>query len=92
MLCRLLAVSLLVASIGAPATSQSVSDPQKVKGSEERICETIVLTGSRISARKFCGTRAEWADRRKQDREAVEKAQMGPCMQTHSSSSGRPSC
>ena len=92
MLCRLFAVSFLVASFGAPAMSQPASDPQKAKGSEERICETIVFTGSRIAARKYCGTRAEWADRRKQDREAVEKAQMGPCMQTHSSSSGRPSC
>lgn len=48
-----------------------------------RICEDIVQTGSRIATKRFCATKAEWEDKKRQDREAVEKAQLSPCVLTH---------
>lgn len=69
-----------------PATNTNVGDPN------ERICENITPIGSRLATKRFCGTRAEWEDRRRQDREAVEAAQRSPCVLTHNSGSGRPSC
>lgn len=70
----------------APATNTNVGDPN------EKICQTITPIGSRLATKRFCGTRAEWEDRRRQDREAVENAQRSPCMVTHTSGTGRPAC
>lgn len=46
----------------------------------EKVCETITPVGSRLATKKICATRAEWADRRKQDREETEKAQRLSCL------------
>ena len=72
------------AKVRAPNTSTGNPD--------ERICERITLVGSRLATKRFCGTRAEWADRKRQDREALEAAQRGPCQIQSTSASGRPSC
>ena len=58
-----------------PAQSQG-----ETAGRNEKVCETITLTGSRLGKKRFCGTRAEWADKRLQDRQEIEKAQRMPCV------------
>ena len=58
----------------------------------EKVCENIIVTGSRLGTKRFCGTRAEWEDRKRQDREAVEAAQRSPCVLQRNVSSGRPTC
>lgn len=72
------------AKVQAPNTS--TGDPN------ERVCESITPVGSRLATKRFCGTRAEWADRKRQDREALEAAQRGPCQIQTTGSTGRPSC
>lgn len=57
-----------------PATNTNVGNPN------EKICETIKPIGSRLATRRFCGTRAEWADRKLQERQALEDAQRSPCV------------
>jgi len=69
-----------------PATNTNVGNKN------EKICENITPIGSRLATKRFCGTRAEWEDRRRQDREAVENAQRSPCVLTHNSGTGRPAC
>lgn len=59
---------------------------------DEKICENITPIGSRLASKRFCGTRAEWEDRKRQDREAVENAQRSPCVLTHNGGTGRPAC
>lgn len=84
-----LAVSAAHAQSGSqnvPAANTNVGDPN------ERICENITPIGSRLATKRFCGTRAEWADRRRQDREAIENAQRSPCVLTHNGGTGHPSC
>jgi hypothetical protein len=65
----------------APAVA---ADPANSKpaasGNNDRVCETITLTGSRLGKKRFCGTRAEWADRRLQDRQEIERIQRSPCV------------
>jgi hypothetical protein len=61
-------------------------------GRNEKVCENIVVTGSRLATKRFCGTRAEWEDRRRQDREAVEAAQRSPCVLQRNVMTGRPTC
>lgn len=77
-----------------PAAAQPSTSPNRTPASQERICETIVVTGSRLGARKFCGTRAEWNDRRQQDKDVVNQIQTrinGPCA-TVNQHSGAPAC
>lgn len=80
-------------SFSSPGYSQQSPSQQKPAADpNERVCEDIVQTGSRIATKRFCGTRAEWEDKKKQDREAVEKAQLNPCMIQTTSTSGKASC
>jgi hypothetical protein len=69
-----------------PATNTNVGDKN------QKICEDITPIGSRLATKRFCGTRAEWEDRRRQDREAIENAQRSPCVLTHNGATGRPAC
>ena len=46
----------------------------------QKICQVITPVGSRVSTKKICATRAEWEERKKDDRAAVEKAQTQKCM------------
>lgn len=55
-------------SQGAPATAQP-QDPNEV------VCETQKVTGSRLSKRRVCMTRAQWADQILQEQQALEKVQ-----------------
>ena len=76
-----------------PALAEQKPAPSSADGAaNEKICENIVVTGSRLASRRFCGTRAEWAERKRQDREALEAAQKSPCVLTHNSGGGHPSC
>lgn len=56
----------------APAKSTAEND--------RRVCEDITPVGTRLAKKRYCGTPVEWKDRRRQDREALEKAQLGPCV------------
>jgi hypothetical protein len=58
----------------------------------EKVCEDIVYTGSRLGVKRVCATRAEWAERRRLDKEAIDRAQVSPCMVTTTGGTGRPSC
>ena len=91
------AVALSIAfflSVGStPVFAEGKPAPNTYAGDQnEKICENIVVTGSRLATKRFCGTRAEWADRKRQDREALESAQKSPCVLTHNGSGGHPSC
>ena len=67
--------------------TQSVDpDPSEI------VCEKIEMIGSRLSTKKVCMTRSQWADSRRQDREAIEKIQASPCVLTQNGANGRPSC
>jgi hypothetical protein len=76
----------------APASGKQIAPNHNVGDPNERICEKITPLGSRLATKKFCGTRAEWAERKRLDREALEAAQRSPCMLTHNSGNGKPAC
>ena len=76
----------------APASGKQLAPNHNVGDPNERICENITPVGSRLATKRFCGTRAEWADRKRQDREALEAAQKGPCVVSTTGSTGRPAC
>ena len=94
MLTRLAVALVLAASlIPTPALAEKDQAPNTSTGDpNERICETIPMIGSRLATKRFCGTRAEWDERRRQDREALDAAQKGPCQIQTTGATGRPSC
>jgi hypothetical protein len=67
--------------VGAEATDPAVLAAQAQPGAvtspnqSETVCQKVEVLGSRLSTKSICMTRAEWAQRRKDDREAVERAQ-----------------
>lgn len=89
----------LVAALGLNSIATAEPAPPAKKGDpNEIVCEKITAIGSRVATKRVCATRAEWAEKRKLDKEAVEQAQrMGnaPCQTTGSSAgagTGRPAC
>lgn len=73
------------ALLGALVSSSVIAaEPTSARGPIQRdqnakVCEIVTPVGSRLATRKICATRAEWDDKRRQDREAVEKAQVVQC-------------
>lgn len=73
-------------SAATPASSKNAKDPNEI------VCEKQSIVGSRLATRRVCGTRAEWAEKRRLDKEAVEQGQRAACMPTHNGPGGRPAC
>ena len=93
MLIRTAVMVALTVAAATPSVAQKKIDPNlNVGDPNERICEKITPVGSRLASKRFCGTRAEWLERQRQDREALEAAQKGPCMVTTTGATGRPAC
>ena len=66
----------MVLSAAAVAPVRADTPPKRVTADPNaRVCEDVVVTGSRLATKRFCGTRAEWEARKKADREVVEDAQ-----------------
>lgn len=70
----------------APAAQASTGTPPRTSASGRRpldpgevVCERQEVLGSRLARRKVCMTRAEWAERRRLDREEIRRAQSTPC-------------
>jgi hypothetical protein len=60
-----------------PAVAKVPTQPGAVKGrnATEIVCEKVEVMGTRLGSNRVCMTRAEWAQRRRTDREEVERAQ-----------------
>ena len=57
----------------APLNASQVKQP--ATNPNERICEDVTQSGSRVVTKRFCGTRAEWEEKKRQDREDIEQMQ-----------------
>ena len=88
----LLVSAVLMGSSNALAQTVSKAQPMDPNA---KVCETIASAGTRLG-KKICATRAEWAERKRQDREAIEQAQRSAtfaCTVAPSTTDGRgPSC
>ena len=73
-----LVVVVAAATLAAPVTTAAgaASQPNRVAADlNERVCEDVIVTGSRLAKKRICATRAEWEAKKKQDRDVVEDAQ-----------------
>jgi hypothetical protein len=76
-LMALASYSFAGAAVAGTIPAQAQSPAAKAN---DKVCETITVTGSRLGTKRYCGTRAEWEERKRRDREEVEKAQRSPCV------------
>lgn len=74
------AIALLMVSAAPEAAPPVPASNTNVGNPNEKICETITPIGSRLATKRFCGTRAEWADRKLQEKQALENAQKSACV------------
>lgn len=64
------ALALIPVAASAEDKKPEAKDPNRI------ICERQGVVGSRLATKRVCMTAAEWEIRRREDREAVEKAQV----------------
>lgn len=69
-----LAIAVVAALALVPAAA-SAEENKPAKDPNRIICEKQEVVGSRLATKRVCMTAAEWEIRRREDREAVEKAQ-----------------
>lgn len=89
--CVLMGVLLAAATL--PASAAAEGDAVQVASLNEKVCETVTVTGSRLGKKRVCATRAEWQERKRLDRESVDQAQrqiVGPCQTTPGARNGGP--
>ena len=63
-------LALIPAGAAAQEKKLEPKDPNRI------ICERQGVVGSRLATKRVCMTAAEWETRRREDREAIEKAQV----------------
>lgn len=68
-------ITALAIALSPPADPGTAAAKPK-QDPNEMVCEKQRESGSRLSVKRVCMTRAEWADRRLQDRQAIDKAQV----------------
>ena len=73
-------IALFALAVAGANSGKQVAPNHNVGDPNERICETIKPIGSRLVTKRFCGTRAEWADRKLQEKQELERAQLNPCV------------
>ena len=76
-----LSLTVLAASgLFLTPTALAKSGKGRVPDPNEQVCEKVTPVGSRLATKRVCATRAEWEDYRRQDRDAVDKAQRLGCL------------
>lgn len=69
-------------SAWAQTSDQPAPTPQMKQPPDPNrmVCEKIEVIGSRLTTKKVCLTRSEWAEQKRHDREDTEKIQLlRPC-------------
>jgi hypothetical protein len=95
MLRSILAVAAAAGLVASPALAR---DPQAAGTSatdannpDQKICEKITVTGSRLATRTVCATKREWDQRRLEERQLLDRSQLSACVET-SVSAGHGQC
>jgi hypothetical protein len=82
--CASMAAALLAGTAGSAVAQTPAATPAQTQASakpasdpNEIVCEKQEsTTGSRLGAKRVCMTRGQWADRRLQDRQELERVQI----------------
>ena len=70
-------IGIIAAMALIPAASAMAEEKKpEAKDPNRIICEKQEVLGSRVATKRVCMTAAEWEIRKREDREAIEKAQV----------------
>ena len=83
--------AMFAAFLATPAIGQK-TPKNPASDADKKICEKITVLGSRLAVKQVCMTRAQWAERRLDDRQAIDAAQRSPCVTQSTNARGTPSC
>lgn len=74
------AAAAIVSAVPAMAQKDDKS-ASKERDPNQVVCEKVEVLGSRVSTKRVCMTRSEWAERRRTERMEIERAQVnkGSC-------------
>lgn len=72
---KLILILALVAPSGALAESDSGTGAKSKRSGTQMVCRPIAETGSRLSKRKLCLTREQWAEQKRIMRSDLNQAQ-----------------
>ena len=75
-----LAAVVLLGTPAAAANVEKTAPPKAATNPDDKICEDITIVGSRLAVKRVCATRAQWAEKRRRDRDLVDQAQRSPCV------------
>ena len=78
-LMSLTAVTFTSPCYARPADQQEQSK-KKTRDPNETVCEEEEVLGSRLATRRVCLTRAQWAEKRRDDRALVDRSQTQLCV------------
>jgi hypothetical protein len=59
---------------------QQEQSKKKARDPNETVCEQEDVLGSRLATRRVCMTRAQWAEKRRDDRALVDRSQTQLCV------------
>ena len=77
----ILATGFLLGAVPASAISLETTQAKPdARDPDEKVCEDITIVGSRLAVKRVCATRAQWAEKRRRDRDLVDQAQKSPCV------------
>jgi hypothetical protein len=88
--------SLVAASASTPISAQQAAPTPKSSSKaltpdpDQRECEDITETGSRLAVRRYCATHAEWEQKKQADKDNVNEIQRSACLPTHIAVRGSP--
>jgi hypothetical protein len=73
-----LVAAMMISTQAIGQTAPVATVPAKSAGLDPNqvVCEKQEVVGSRLTSRRVCMTRAQWAEARLQDRQNVEKVQV----------------
>lgn len=66
----------LLAALGLASVASAEEKKTAAKDPDRIICEKQEVVGSRLATRRVCMTAAQWEERKREDRQAIDKAQV----------------
>jgi hypothetical protein len=76
--------TLSASDTGAQGTLVESHKTRPPADPNQKICEDLTMVGSRLTTKRICATRAEWAAKKQQDKDEVDRIQRNLCVPTKS--------
>ena len=72
---RILLFAIAAMAVAPPVTAAPDSKRAVAADPNRKICQEVGTIGTRLGKKKICATAAEWAEKKRQDRDVVDQSQ-----------------